>query len=82
MGLLELVVGEDKDVITGKKILTHHMVSAIRPHICCLTKPTAMNRFLYKNADDLSENDQICQHLPLSNLLRFVSWIVICKNFC
>lgn len=72
MELLKLVVEEEKDILAGKKILTHHMVFAIRPHVCSLSRPTLMNKILYKHIDDMAEDDHVCQHLPLSNLLRYV----------
>ena len=71
MDLLRLVVEEEKDILSSKKILTHHMVYAIRPHICAMSKPTWMNKFLYKHVDDIEADDQVCQHLPLANLLRW-----------
>jgi hypothetical protein len=70
MDLLRVVVEEEKDILSSKKILTHHMAFAIRPHVCCLSRPTLMSKILYKHVDDTGDDEHICQHLPLANLLR------------
>ncbi|XP_076440346.1 LOW QUALITY PROTEIN: uncharacterized protein LOC143279908 [Babylonia areolata] len=68
--LLQTLLGEEREILGGRKILTHHMVSVVRPHVCHLSSPSLLNSFLYKHLEDPSEEDHVCHHLPLSSLLR------------